>query len=1049
MNPQLADLAVRMRALTARRSGLAVGLWGEPGIGKTHAARNLLLGTPCRSLSVPAATSPAELARSLHRPARLPAWVRRVLERLEAGEELENARAVDTLGAALAALSPFVLHLEDLHEADSGGQRRVASLASLIRRARGVGLLVTSRVPPPEELEPLRLWPLDRPESDALLEAEAASALPAEARAWLFGHAAGNPLFTLEYFRLLARQGHLWNDGHRWHWRAPQGDPTPVMVEALIEQAVLNASALPTLAEVIACRALLPVGADRALLVVLTGLTQEALTEAERELERQAVFSGGEFTHPLYRETALRTLLPQRRRRLARRALAAFGHDLPAASRFVEAAELDSEAAQDWLLRAADQRGAAGDEVGAARLWARSLRYATPEVAARRALAAASRLKEVDVPEATRLAEQAVQAPRQRSEALWLLSELLAAQGRGTLAEQRLMQLPSGEREGNAFWARVLTLRAQNNGRLLELLDEHPGVLAHADPSTACQVGRSLAYCGRATEAEAVARHLLARPGDDPGARIMGLKVLSVVAQVRADFTAMERLEREVLDLVRPTGNLRLIDAALFNRAMALGTLGRYREQTACLEEALKVCQDLGDPTASAIAQVALGSALSEAGEYQQAETLLQDARSFLESLDVSGYLVDCECALSALYQAWQPPHGRVLATRYARAALSHAQEFNDSRSLAESLPVAALAESWAGQPTSALALADQADALANQLDMPQMSRAAHAARGVALIALGRPDEGAEALRAAERLARDMGDLLAAHRTGLQLDRLHGDLASARKRLTWFERRGLGAGADLARRLFPDLKPTPERGAPRSKESIHGHPAQESLPAPLRLEALGTLRCGVAGQPRLVRGHKRRELLACLLEARLAGRSEVTRLGLLDLLYPSHDEQLASAALRDMVHHLRAECGPHLILTTPGGYALGQVSSDAEDFLRTGDTRLWRGVYLASEGADHGDDTVRSALCLALGERAEALLTSDPAEAARLGRLLLAADPYDHTALGVTLNALRALHNHRGLTQTYGQARARLLEVGERLPEHWADYLAVRSGGTP
>ncbi|MFB9994432.1 tetratricopeptide repeat protein, partial [Deinococcus oregonensis] len=676
-----------------------------------------------------------------------------------------------------------------------------------------------------------------------------------------------------------------------------------------------------------------------------------------------------------------------------------------------------------------------------ARLRARSLRYVGGEVAARRALEAAHGLKEVDVPEATRLAEQAAQAAGSRSEAIWLLSELLAAQGQGSLAEQRLEQLPLVEREGLSFVARVLRLRAQDNTRLTELLDEHPGVLAYADPGTVCQVGRSLAYCGRAAEAEAAAQDLRVRP-NDPEARVMALKVQSVVAQVRADFVAMERLEREILDLVRPTGNLRLIDAALFNRAMALGTLGRYSEQTTCLKEALAVCQELGDPTASAIAQVALGSVLREAGDYQQAETLLHEARSFLEGLDVTGYLVDCECALSALYLAWQPPHGAVLAARYARAALNHARGFDDPRSLAESLPVAALAESWAGQPTFALALADQGVTLSEQLDMPQMRQAAQAARGSALLALHRPQEALEAFDLAQTLAWDMGDLLAAHRAGLHLDQLRGNLPGARERLVWFKQWGLGAGADLAQQLFPEL--TLEQTVEPGQASQH-HPGEPGL----RLEVLGALRCGVPGRMEAVRGGKRRELLTCLLEARLAGRPEVSRLDLLDLLSPGHDEARADAALRDLVFHLREAYGAGLILTGPRGYALGDVASDAEEFLMDGDVRLWRGPWLDGVDTQPRDDGVRYALSRALYERAGTLLAGNPDEATRLGRLLLDMDPYDQAALHLTLKALRAGQDHRSLNRLYKQARERLLDVGERLPDRWADFLAAPSGTIP
>ncbi|MDB5046779.1 MAG: hypothetical protein JWQ08_2829, partial [Deinococcus sp.] len=359
-----------------------------------------------------------------------------------------------------------------------------------------------------------------------------------------------------------------------------------------------------------------------------------------------------------------------------------------------------------------------------------------------------------------------------------------------------------------------------------------------------------------------------------------------------------------------------------------------------------------------------------------------------------------------------------------------------------ESLPIAALAERWAGQPASALALADQGAALAEQLDMPQMHQAAQAARGSALLALHRPQEALKAFDLAQTLAWEMGDQLAAHRAGLELDQLRGDLPGARERLAWFEQWGLGASVDLAQRLFPELtlKQTAEPG-PASQ-----HPPGEPG---LRLEVLGALRCGVPGSMEAVRGRKRHELLTSLLEARLAGRPEVPRLDLLDLLSPGHDEVRADAALRDLVFHLREAYGAGLILTGPRGYALGDVASDAEDFLMGGDVRLWRGPWLDGVDTQPRDDGVRYALSHALYERAGALLAGNPDEATRLGRLLLDMDPYDQAALHLTLKALRAGQDHRSLNRLYRQARERLLDVGERLPERWADFLAAPSGAIP
>ncbi|WP_415813192.1 hypothetical protein, partial [Deinococcus marmoris] len=55
MDVPLSVLGQRLRALTARRVGLAAFLWGEAGIGKSYTSRALLRETPCRSLTLPAA----------------------------------------------------------------------------------------------------------------------------------------------------------------------------------------------------------------------------------------------------------------------------------------------------------------------------------------------------------------------------------------------------------------------------------------------------------------------------------------------------------------------------------------------------------------------------------------------------------------------------------------------------------------------------------------------------------------------------------------------------------------------------------------------------------------------------------------------------------------------------------------------------------------------------------------------------------------------------------------------------------------------------------
>ncbi|PZA06044.1 MULTISPECIES: hypothetical protein [unclassified Meiothermus] len=69
------------------------------------------------------------------------------------------------------------------------------------------------------------------------------------------------------------------------------------------------------------------------------------------------------------------------------------------------------------------------------------------------------------------------------------------------------------------------------------------------------------------------------------------------------------------------------------------------------------------------------------------------------------------------------------------------------------------------------------------------------------------------------------------------------------------------------------------------------------------------------------------------------------------------------------------------------------------------------------------------------------MLEPDSREASRLGRILLEAEPYDREALWLTLEALRRTGNHRSLSRLYAEARARMLEVGEALPERWQSFL--------
>ncbi|MCV4656405.1 tetratricopeptide repeat protein, partial [Escherichia coli] len=70
---------------------------------------------------------------------------------------------------------------------------------------------------------------------------------------------------------------------------------------------------------------------------------------------------------------------------------------------------------------------------------------------------------------------------------------------------------------------------------------------------------------------------------------------------------------------------------ALVNRAAFLRMLGRYGEMNACLEEALRIRRQAGDPRAYAFALAALAELLIEQGRYPEAEEGLSEAIAALE----------------------------------------------------------------------------------------------------------------------------------------------------------------------------------------------------------------------------------------------------------------------------------------------------------------------------------------------------------------------------------------------------------------------------------
>ena len=102
-------ISSRFAAILTKRVSVVLGLWGEAGIGKTFAARQVLGQLSCRQQSAHASVPILELARNMTRIVNLPLWAKRLEDRVQNGDHLEDETVLDLLAAKLLMLAPFVL----------------------------------------------------------------------------------------------------------------------------------------------------------------------------------------------------------------------------------------------------------------------------------------------------------------------------------------------------------------------------------------------------------------------------------------------------------------------------------------------------------------------------------------------------------------------------------------------------------------------------------------------------------------------------------------------------------------------------------------------------------------------------------------------------------------------------------------------------------------------------------------------------------------------------------------------------------------------------
>jgi tetratricopeptide (TPR) repeat protein len=1021
----------RLRQVVSRRVSLTVDLWGDPGIGKSFRVEALLRTLPCLSLKVNASNAIQGLILALPAPvASLPVWASRRLQDARAGKLFDATQVAEAISAQLETIKPVVVVIEDLHRASDDALKFLALLRDVLKRSRGLALLTTGRTVPHDStgLEAIRLEALEPEQVRSMLEAGAGAGLPEAAHDWIWQRSQGNPLFALEYFGFLSRQGFLWNDARRWRWREPKDPGLPTNLEGLLVRTLEAAMDGPDSRMLLEALAVLPEGLPERIVQLTAELNAERFMGSLGQLEGLAVLRQGHFAHPLYRDAMLARVSLGQRRQLARRGLKAIDAEPEPqevlAADLLEMAALEPAETLSRLLRAAESAQLDGDLVAAVRLRTRAVDHAHGETRGELAFRAAQEMLPIHLGAATRLAGIAHLERPEDPEAIWLHAECLVRTGEAAQAERLLETVYVFKTE--VWWARLLRFRVQQHdfAAAAKLWISQPQWQDAAPALVRRDAAWSLALLGELDHADTILETVLETILDQtpsPTDAALLRVALGFLRTLQGRASEANLLIAPSIEILETLAAPRDFARALELHAEVLEQLGDFPGAASAAERAVRVRGELGDALGVTRAQSRLASVLLELGEYERSEDLLLEGYALLERLNADTAMALWEAQLANLYSEWLSPYRASLALRHAQGALERARKIGSPVLLGDALTSAGLIEAQHGDANIALALSLEALRLAEDLghgDEAALENLAHAA---ALDALG---QRAEALAGYERAVAQLrrAGLASSERYALEVDRLRNDEQSARERFERFKAIGHVHAANLARRYFPNLEVAAKVGT-------------------VEIQVLGPLR--VMRDAQTVRLHTRtgRSMLGLLLGARLAGRGGCSSLELCDALWPDLDERSAQTNLKHLVYRLRSSLGSGSILRLPDGYSFGAVESDAERFLVSGEVALWRGLCFEDLEEDALPVESRQNLIRALKTQVQALLTSDPRAAVKPARLLVANEPYDLAALRLLCRALHQNQNRRDLGRVYNEARQRMLEVGEEIPENWQAFL--------
>lgn len=787
------ELSRKLEELRHSTKGLALCLWGPPGIGKSWTVKQVSSTLSFPVYQVLAAVNPSHLARHLPRAAALPMWARTALSRLAADQPIERVAAADALAALLAAHAPIVLHIEDLHDVKEEQLKLWTELARSIQRSPGVGLVATGRQPPPPGFGADALPALTLPETARMLADEVDSTIPPEAVAWIYAETSGNPLFSIEFYRYLRKRGNLWHDGRRWHWREPEAPHVPTSVEFLISEFITRLELDETARTLMLVKALLPLSATDAVAARVMGVNEEAFRKAKGTLSHYGVLRSDSFVHPLYREVLNESIVGTDRRRLAEQLVASLGEPHPElAAPFISAANLSEEASVTLLTRAAEHALAHGRIRQAGELFAAAAQHAEGHARQTLLLRAADCLQDVHPSYAHTLAERVLAADSQNIEATLLLAKCLVVLGEGEKAEGMLRQVQLPTSAQQRWFDMLVTLRTErcDYRGAVTVWEDHPGFQIEAQPHTKRDAAFSLVNLGRFGDAEVLLSRTLQEKDLSEEARAALLDTRAIIAYYEGRAQDSLVFLDESIALLRgvneTAGAIRLIHTLRF-RTMVYWAFFRQRDAIRDTEEAMRLASELGSGRDYAIAQAYLGVPLTELGDYERAEEELLESRGVLIRSDAREHLAACEAILAGVYLNWQRPDTDSRALRHAHTSLRISQELGAPVLVSQSSFYVAWAELVVGDAEAAYEHASSGMEVAAKVGQRRVVALCLWLCGLALERLGRLDEAIRDLDQAVETAVVME--LDGHRLMLlvELDRLRNDREAFERHLLELE----------------------------------------------------------------------------------------------------------------------------------------------------------------------------------------------------------------------------------------------------------------------